>query len=376
MADCQEVDRQPFVPDVSAVPAFIPGEKPTYCALPEQDVQCLAALHSSVANLLVHEADAVVEQPAGLHLCATNRNMLRELVLLAAIHQRNQDAAAALEIFLRLVEAESGIWNIEKQVEQVDATLADIQRFEDQGLLPPISKAEVASQRLDLQHRLVDLQPTIQGLNEQLARKLNVELPPGARFWPEAQLVVDSEIPAAEEAAMTALANRADLAAVRCAVQAEPRDYAAAVQLLMQQVTGGLSNRVPSAKLAVLQTHARQSEALVRGDQLDLMLYDRQRQAESETVQAVELLAARLKQIDLTRQRLALAQQRVQSLEQQQQLISGATFNLRKARSEAVILEQSLLHDTIEWKLARIKLKQAQGLLAVECGYEPSLCCP
>jgi hypothetical protein len=373
--DCQHVDPQSFVPDLSAVPPFAPRDKPIYCALPEQDVQCLAALHSSLANLLAHEADAIVEQPAAIHLCSTNRGLLRELILLVATHQRNQDSAAAMELFLRLVEAEAGLGNIDKQLEQVDRTLSDIQHLQNQGLLSPVSKSEVESQRLDLQHRQVDLQPTIRNLNERLAQMLNVELLPGARFWPEAQLVVDAEIPDAEEAAMTALAHRADLAAVRRAAQADPRDYSAAVQLLMQQVTGGLTSPSSSPRLAVLQTKALHNESYLRGEQLDLILSQRERQAQSETVQAVEVLAARLQQIDLTRQRLALAQQRIQSLEQQQQLTSGATFNLRKARSDALILEQSLLHDTIEWKLAVVKLKQAQGLLAAECGYEHSVCC-
>jgi hypothetical protein len=44
-------------------------------------------------------------------------------------------------------------------------------------------------------------------------------------------------------------------------------------------------------------------------------------------------------------------------------------LSVHKARLEVLAVEQDLLHDVIEWKLAVARLKAAQGLLAVECGY-------
>ena len=39
--------------------------------------------------------------------------------------------------------------------------------------------------------------------------------------------------------------------------------------------------------------------------------------------------------------------------------------------------EQDLFHDVIEWKLAVVKLREAQGALAIECDFTAALdCCP
>ncbi len=38
--------------------------------------------------------------------------------------------------------------------------------------------------------------------------------------------------------------------------------------------------------------------------------------------------------------------------------------------------ERDLIHQVIAWRIAQVKLEKAQGLLALECGYElPALCC-
>ena len=73
-----------------------------------------------------------------------------------------------------------------------------------------------------------------------------------------------------------------------------------------------------------------------------------------------------------------MAQAHLQASEQQQQLTSGAPLGVRKARLDLLAVEQDLLHDVIAWKLAVVKLKEAQGLLAVECGYGTgsATCCP
>jgi hypothetical protein len=57
-------------------------------------------------------------------------------------------------------------------------------------------------------------------------------------------------------------------------------------------------------------------------------------------------------------------------MEAQQRLAEGGAFRIHRAQLDAIVIEQDLLHDVIEWKLALIKLKQAQGLLAIECGYD------
>ena len=44
-------------------------------------------------------------------------------------------------------------------------------------------------------------------------------------------------------------------------------------------------------------------------------------------------------------------------------------FDLSAAQLELLRAESDMLHRVIAWKIAEAKLKQAQGLLAAECGY-------
>lgn len=368
--ECSPVEPQPLVPDVSQVPEAAPPETPRYCALSEQDAQCLAAGNSAIANLLVAEADAISAQRSGHHGAGGDPTFARTLLVLAAIHQRNTDAANSLELFLRLAEAEAGSQNLDRQLGQVEGTLADVGQLEERGLLSPVSKLDAESQRLQLRHQQVELHATIKRLNHQLVEIIKLELEPGSQFWPEVNLMVDPLLPDAEESVMVALANRADLAALRLAANASGRDSLAAAQLLLPQLSGGSLPATPTMSLALLHSRKILSQADVRGEQLSMALAERERAARNETLQAHSWVSARLAQIDLTRQRLEYGRTRIRSLEQQRQLTPGTQFNLRKARAEVLVIEQDLLHDVIEWKVAVVRLKQAQGLLAAECGYD------
>jgi outer membrane protein TolC len=99
-------------------------------------------------------------------------------------------------------------------------------------------------------------------------------------------------------------------------------------------------------------------------------LADRQRTVRHETLQAVVMIETRLTQIGLSRRRLEIANEHLRASEEQQKLTAGAPLNVHKARLDVMAVEHDLLHDVIEWKLAQVKLKEAQGLLAVECGYD------
>src|SRR6186713_942610 len=66
--DCQPVERQPLVADLSLLhnrPQPFPAR--SYCKLTERDAQCLAAMYAPNARLLDQEAEAVLAQRAGHH---------------------------------------------------------------------------------------------------------------------------------------------------------------------------------------------------------------------------------------------------------------------------------------------------------------------
>jgi hypothetical protein len=387
--ECRPAERLPIRPSVSSiaprdVPPRFDGDV-RFCALEEREAQCLAAKNASIANLLDHEADVAAAQPQGLCGHKGGSELTSEVLRLEAVYKRNIAAADALEAFLRLLEAEAGADNLEQRGREMNLVLADISRLQERGIISPVSKPESEGQRLDLWHRQSELGATVNTLNFQLKNLLGVETVGDARIWPQASLAVTADVPDSQQAVNVALANRADLAAVRLVACSNGDDSEVAARTILQLSGGGLGAAPPpTGCLALLLHHgAADDERAARSAQMAELLADRERAARDETLQAIAILEARIAQIAITRQRFAVAQAHLQASEQQQQLTAGAPLGVRKARLDVLAIEQDLLHDAIEWKLAVVKLKEAQGMLAVECGYDAASrvmsrvnCCP
>jgi hypothetical protein len=368
------VEPQPLVPDLSLIQALPARASPYYCALTEQETQCLAALNSVVGQLLDQESAAAVNSGdragGGAELACT-------VLQLSSIHQRNEDAATALELLFRLAGAEGSAPRIAASLEEIDRILADIRRLEEHGIPSLVSKLEVEQQRLDVQRRGVDLQASIVQLNQQLAALLRVDLPPNARFWPEISLTVTSDVPDEAEAVAVSYAHRADLAALGLAATADGNDGLASAELLLGQVSGGLgTSRSVHAHTLLHAVFHRGNEARVRSEQLQVAHAHRQRQIRQETEQAIFWLESRVAPKEPTRAKRALARPPIHTRENHHELTGGAPFAVRQARLEKLTVEQTLLDDVIAWKLATVQLKRAQGMLAVECGYlaGPAFC--
>lgn len=365
--DCQPVARQPLAADVSLVSAReLQGR--SYCNLPEKDAQCLAAANSTNARLLEQEAEALAAQQSGQHAGRTQAQ--QQILRLQADHERNRAAGGALQLLLRIAEAEAGADNLRRRLDAVASTLDDVRRLQAAGLAAPLTPPEVEAQRLDLQIRLVELELTVDQLNQQLASLLGGDLPVGARFWPDISLKVDPEMPPLEEAQLTALAQRADLAALRLAAQTNGRDNLAAARALLGQSHGGLGLTAGGAKLlAFLHPHATGDEADARQSQLETAVADQERAIRGDVAQTLAAIEARLMQIELAVRRIGFLEQHRDAL--QRMTVAGAAngFEIRKAAVELLAAQQDLFHHVIEWKLATVRLRDAQGELAIECGY-------
>src|SRR5689334_13493173 len=101
----------------------------------------------------------------------------------------------------------------------------DVQRLQRAGLEPPISLSVIEAQQVDLVHKQVELEASIEQLNHQLVKLLGAEPPPQTRLWPEANLQVSSHVPSVVESQQLALTQRADLCALRLAAMTSgPKD--------------------------------------------------------------------------------------------------------------------------------------------------------
>jgi len=362
--DCQRLERQAISPDVSAVHprSSVTFDERLYCNLLERDAQCLAATTAPLAKLLEQEADALACQPRGLH---HQRSQCTEQILyLQATHERNRNAAAALQLFLRLTEAEAGAANLRERVDEVGRLLADVQRLQGAGVESTLSQSSVEAQRLELLHKQVDLEATIEDLNHQLVNLLGVE-PLDSRLWPAADLKVDAAVPRVDDAQRLALRQRCDLAALRMAACCDVE----VMRTLLGQANAGLGLSPACQALAALHLLAKQCEGDVRSDQLSAAADEQERTLANDVARAIATIEARLVQIGLSRRRLEALEAHHARLEKKREIEATAAFEARKARLDVLAGEQDLLHDVIEWKLAVVRLRELQEELARECGF-------
>jgi hypothetical protein len=147
----------------------------------------------------------------------------------------------------------------------------------------------------------------------------------------------------------------------------------AAARVLLQPL-GGAGMSSPGVFAMLLHAGSQRREAEVRSQQIAAALRDSQRSIRLETLQAVELIETRLTQVGLTKQRLEVARAHLLDSERRQKL-TATPLTLQQTRLETLVVDQDLLHDVLQWKIAVIKLKSAQGLLATECGYNAANRC-
>ena len=139
----------------------------------------------------------------------------------------------------------------------------------------------------------VELAANVQTLNFQLKNLLGVETIGDARLWPQASLAVIADVPDRQQAVELALANRADLAAVRLVANSGGAESEAAAVAILQLAGGGLGGTPPSGCLVMLLHHAAADEQrAARAQQMAELLGDRERSVRDETLQAVIILDA------------------------------------------------------------------------------------
>ena len=183
--------------------------------------------------------------------------------------------------------------NLQERLEQVNQTLADVGRLQAAGLGSPVSQPEVQAQRLDLEHKRIEVELTIDQLNSQLANLLGQEPPPAAQFWPDIDLKVDPAVPAVADAQSLAVVQRADLAALAPGGRFERPGDLDAMRSLLAQSHAGLGLAASGCPLiALVHVRARDDEASERQGQLLSAVADQERAARHDVAQAIAAIHA------------------------------------------------------------------------------------
>lgn len=378
MLQCRPAHRGAIAARFDGVPprdSFVFNDAIHYCALAENEAQCLAATNAPLARTLEQEAAASEAQASGWHR-SSDAATQQQILYLQATQERNTAAAAALVLYWRIAEAEGGVHNLRRRALVIERMVSDVGRLQAAGLEPPLSLSTIGAQQLELTHKQVDLEATIDQLNHQLVKLLGAEPPELSRLWPETELAVVSAIPDVVQSQEIALRQRADLCALRLAAStSDPQNLGMSRAIVGQAGSGlGLASG-PSGLLAVFRVGARRDEAAVRQEQLAGTLAEQERIVRHDVAEAIAILQARVIQVGLNGKRLELLERQVDRLERARPVEVAAGFEAHRARLDALGAEQDRLHDAIEWKIATVKLQAAQGELAIQCGFAAALTC-
>ncbi|HTU16485.1 MAG TPA: hypothetical protein VMG10_00355 [Gemmataceae bacterium] len=369
-----------------AVTVQPPGQlEPTtdYRALAPQVCQCLAAKHAPLADAFDNKWQQS-EQKQRHGCCQGRRKSEKQRALQAsmlrysALEIRDQAAGAALEWYYQLAGAEAKTDLLNDSLEHGRKTLEDVKHLKKLGITLPQPIEEYERQVVELKLEQARNQLTIEQLNSKLRLAMRYQATHAWRFLPDPGAPLGAETVADVEAAVQlGLAQRPQLLLLRSMIAHLDRDTLGSANSLLQSINPllAMSEPGPSCKLLallgkILHIQPGQEDEVenVRA-QLRDYLRERERTVTAEIREAAYEVRARRTAILLAREASSSWEKRIRDLKTKQSEkmpvfaeLAGAYQDSFKARGEVV-------KEFLGWKIAAVKLKQAQGILPAECGY-------
>jgi len=368
-------DVSELIPSDSDVPPA--GDSSLYRAVDEDECKCLAATNAPLANLVDLEGE--------LAICAASGHgrskgyaacIQRELLAYRAAAQRNRAAADALELFFHLAEAEHNRDSLSRSLEEMERMRDNVARLKSLGMETGIDESELYRRQTALLDREATLLLSIEKINGQLKQCLGLDVEDATPIWPSAELKVVAQKIDIDDAVAQAMVMRPDLGALQLITEnLDGNTLPAARSTLraMDTLLGLSSSKLPAICMLLCGSH--DTEWATRQDQLNRLYIDQQRAVAAEVRRAVLTVKTRLRQVTLAKEQLDNQQKRLKD----RQALWGdedvTPFEIAEARLSVIQAQSDLVHQVVAWKIACAKLKEAQGLLAFECGFsEPPDC--
>ncbi len=351
-----------------------------YRLLTESQCQCLAAAESTLGKLLAAERQSVLTGVVERRdREAQARSVLANTLGLRAVEERNRSAASAMELYYRLAGAHFNRDRLDRSLDEVRRSIENFRKAKDTGLSVPGDEAKLRTQEIDLEDRKAQLDAAVGQLDEQLCQLLGLERDPSQPLWPGADMTVSVGPIDLETAVAEGLHSRPDLALL-CALRENVNEQTLApIRSALARVDPLMGRPTPKKHMISTAVHRARVclETQARQEQLDQLLESQKRSAEDEIRRAASEAEKRLRQLGLAKDKLDQSQGLLRRLRQRREA-KGApqASEISAAQLEVFAAESDAFQAIVEWKIALVKLKQSQGLLASECGYTlPATCC-
>ena len=354
------VARSVAAPDVTQVAATLPTDAPDagpYLALGAEECRRLAAINSSPARL-IEEAARPPSSPLG-------QSQVVELRVALAPHlaaeARNRTAAAALEAYYRLLEAEQLTDQLAGAILELDALNTNLDALAQSGLPEPTTAPQLRSRRLSIRAERETARAGARRLSSELLAAIGA-MPGSGRINPTDIVMVPPDDLDADQAVAHALAGRPDVNAARVLEHRIDTRTATAVTATLAALAPGLPP-LPNDPLANLVAICRSPDDLRH--RVAELRADRERSAAGSVRGAVADWNSARAAVGAAKVLLAQEQTRVASAEANDKAgISGAALTLRAARLAQIEAEIGITRAATRWKLADVAVRRELGLLA------------
>ena len=343
----------------------------TFRRLTERDCLLLAAGNTGPANLLDEENRVPV---AG---CPTAGDELRRtLRFYAALEARNGSAAAALERYFQLTDAEARTDLSRRAFPIGEELLAKARAAKAAEVRFPLDPAELERQRSQLLTQIEQAEHGSRLLNLDLKRRLGLPaVPPGDRLWPTGDFALPESDVGAEASVETALADRPELRGLRAlyhGLTPETLPDARSVLRAGSPLLGVAPAAVPVRGLARLSRKPPPdptvpAELEVRRKQLFDLIAERERQVADETRAAAFGMQSQRVRVGLARDRVTAWEEKLaDAVKKKDAKQPGADLLEPQARADLLKARAELAGEVSAWHQARVKLRAATGQLVWE----------
>jgi hypothetical protein len=394
LPEVERSDREPALQQLAATlqppqPPSDPQTPMVYRALAPGLCQCLAAKHAPLADGLDSQRRQLERQQAKTSCLKKDKSdkqraFQESMLLYSALEIRDQAAGTALDWYYQLAGAESKTDLLNLSLKRGRDTLQRAERLKNLGIALPMPLEEYQRQLVELQLEQARNQLTIQQLNSKLRLAMGYESTNAWRFEPDPSVPLGSETVAdVESAVRLGLSQRPQLLLLRAMIADLDRDTLGSARSFLQTLNPLLAMSKPKSsckmltmlgKMLHVQPGIDDEVERVRA-QLQDFLRERERTVATEIREAVYEVQARREAVLLAREVAERGEEHIRDLEKQHaEGIRGVT-ELSKRYMESYKARGEVVKEFLSWKIAAVKLKQAQGILPAECGYTDSTPC-
>jgi hypothetical protein len=346
-----------------------------YRALSPEQCQCLAVKASSEGNSLASERRAL-SSTASPHGYSEEERLKLQVLWASELEARNHSAAQALTTYYHLAQAEANRPILARSLNELDDALANVARLREHGMQIPFDDGELHRQRLAVLDKQLKTTSQLDQLNAQLVQQIGLsttEIRP--RIWPTADFTVVVAATDIELAVAVGTATRPELRLL-ASLQSSLRAKNVAVT---RDVVGGASGLISSqhkftGMVSLLgvreffgQRRSNRLELPTRQRQLANYYDQRRREVTTEIQQAVLEAESTLRRTAVEKQAVTAWRTELDELGKKSQIEEATFLDISRARLKRLEAESDEIEQIIAWKIALVKVKEAQGMLVTEC---------